>query len=229
MEVLIYHNIMRTSVIITLIFAFTLLGNCIYAEQISPQKVIETMSKKWEMVQDCTCILQSYIRLGKQKQNRTMNYYFMKPKWIKLRIIDGKHDGTRLIYNPYTNRVEVKTAGVLGLFTFTLSPDNSRVQSIRGHRIDNNHIGYIIQRWQEYLQNCDIYISETDSTIILNASETDSLKYYGTYYEKLVIDKNTYFPLYFEQFDISNTLINKLIISNVKINVGLNVNDFKFN
>ncbi|MCD6594839.1 DUF1571 domain-containing protein [bacterium] len=179
------------------------------------------MSAKWEQISDCTSRMESYTKLGKQEQNQTIDYYFLKPNWIRMKIVDGDNIGAEIVYNPIDKIIKAKAGGILGFITVKFSPDNPRVQSIRGHRIDHNNIGYIVNRWRKYLETYNVSISNDDSTITLNAVGIDTSKYYGAYSENITIDSKTYFPIHFEQFDISGQLIHRVIISNVQINVGL--------
>ena len=203
-----------------------LVSGLAFASDYDVQDILSAMSEKWSEVDDFTCRMESYVKLGKKEQKQIMNYYFMKPNWIRLEIIGGDNTGAKIVYNPIEKMVRAKAGGILGVVAFKFSPDNPRVQSIRGHRIDNNNIGYIISRWREYLKRCKISVSFGDSTITLEATGVDTSKYNGTYSEKLVIDSKTDLPIYFEQFDMSGELIHRVFISDIKINVGLRRNFF---
>jgi len=51
--------------------------------------------------------------------------------------------------------------------------------------------------------------------------------FYGAYREILAIDKKSFFPVYFEQYDIAGNLIHRVIMSDIKINQGVSPQDLK--
>ena len=193
-----------------------------------PDSILTRMSNEWDDVQDCTCTMETYIRKGEQEQIRTLDYKFMKPQWIWTKIVSGKNSGSTVIYNPEKKKVIAKSGGILGVIPVSFSPQNPMVRSIRGHRLDNNHIGYILNRWFYYLKNLDISVSRSDSILTLEVDGINTSKYYGTYREKLFINVNTFFPKGFEQFDASGELIHRVKIKDVRINIGLSKSDFRF-
>ncbi len=195
--------------------------------RVSPADVVDSLSAEWAQVSDCFARLSSFTAAGDKTQRQTMDYYYVRPGWIYMKITDGKGKGSRILYNPQTEQVLVRPGGLLGGIKLKFSPDNPRVQSIRGHRIPENNIGYMISRWRYYLNNCRVSLQQTDSTIILEAVGADTSLYHGTYREILIWDKSNFFPLHFEQYDRAGNLIHSVDMSDFKVNSGLKPGDLK--
>ena len=193
---------------------------------------LDNFKKEWDNVDDYTCIIESYIRKGDKEEIRTYDYKFMKPGWVRMKIIKGDDMGAVVVYNPEINKVRAKKGGILGIVKLTLDPSNKRVVSIRGHRVDNSHFGAILKRWEDYLKKAEVSYKglnefEGREGHFFEALKCDTLKYHGTYRELLWLDRDTHLPLGFEQFDGNGILIHRVIYENTKINVRLKKEDFK--
>ncbi|MCD6417500.1 DUF1571 domain-containing protein [bacterium] len=208
-----------------------LIISLLYGQKIpssSADSILAEMSHRWNEILDCTCEMETYIKKGEVEQHRISEYKFKKPQCIWMKIISGDNAGAQIIYNPLRKKVIAKSGGFIGIIPISVSPENSMVRSIRGHRFDENHIGHIIERWKYYAGNYIVSFEENDTIYIMQVDSVDTSRFYGTFREKLTIDKTTLFPIMFEQYNANNELINEVIIRNVHINVGLKKSDFDF-
>jgi len=187
---------------------------------------------KWEKVKDYQCLLESYIRKGERKEERTYEYYYLKPGWIKMKIIKGENKGASVLYNPFKKKVRAKKGGILGIIKLTFDPTDKKVVSIRGHRVDQSSFDYHLNRWRRYMQENWIVGVREDTldgnpSWLLEARGVDSIEFHGTTREILWLDKESLFPLGFDQFDRDGILIHRVRIRNLEINTGLKEEDFK--
>ena len=118
----------------------------LYAFQADSGPVMELKSS-FDSIQDYTCILESFIRKGDKTEERTYEYRYMKPGWVYMKILEGDNKGAVVIYNPKTEKVRARKGGILGSIKLTFDPTDKKVLSIRGHRVDESHIGAILNRW----------------------------------------------------------------------------------
>ena len=217
---------LKLALAVAIFFAVKFLG-----AQVSPPEVIDSLSARWDKVHDCSCTMETFTYADKKSEHQILDYWFVRPKWIYMRVIGGRGKGSRVLYNPETNKVRVRAGGIFGAIPLTFSPEDKKVQSIRGHKIYNNHIGYMIFRWKYYLKNCRTTITDSDSVIVLEAVGADTSMFHGAYREILAVDKKSFFPVYFEQYDITGNLIHRVIMSDIKINQDISPQDLekKFN
>jgi len=193
---------------------------------VNPDSLIAAIDKDWRLVKDCSCTMEAHIRKGNVEQDRISEYIFKKPKWIRMKIIEGDNAGAEVMFDPYENEVTARASGILGIFPISFSPENSRVRSIRGHRLDENYLGFVIDRWKSFLEIGEPKCSENDSLITLEFSGMDTLKNYGAFSEKLFIGKNPILILGFEQYSIDGILIHSVKLRNIKSDIGLRIEDF---
>jgi outer membrane lipoprotein-sorting protein len=197
-----------------------------------PVEEFKNFKNAWAGINDYTCIIESYIRKGEKEEIRTYDYRFMKPGWVRMKIIKGDNKGAVVVYNPTTKKVRARKGGILGVVKLTFDPTHKRVVSIRGHRVDRSHFGAILERWEDYFKRAEVEYKgvgdfEGKEGFLFEALNCDTLKYHGTYRELLWLDKNTHLPMGFEQYDEGGTLIHRVIYREIKWNVGLNEEDFK--
>ena len=194
---------------------------------LQPDSVLAVMLEQWEKINDCTCNMETYIILGEKEMVRYYDYRFMKPQWIRVTITSGTSEGAEVMYNPDKVKVIAHAGGIISFINVSFSPGNPRVCSLRGHRMDDNHMGFIIGRWFDYLKTCSPTCASDTGIIVFQASGIDTSKYYGAYAEKLFVNAENMFPLGFEQYDIAGTLIHSVKLTNIKIDVGLTREDFE--
>jgi len=214
----------KIAVIISLLFFCSTPGQD--TREITAAKVIDKLQQNWDILEDCTLEMETYIKYCDDEHTRYYDYKFKKPKWIWVEIIDGPGKGTKLVHNPETNKTNVRASGILGLIPLSFSPDNPRIQSKRGHRTDNNHLGYIIERWQNYLECCAPTIEIRDSVYVLDASGIDTIRFNGAYREVLFVDVELFSPMRYEQYSLSGELIHRVSLFKIEHNVGLTLEDF---
>ena len=210
-----------------MLLVFAVLVELAVGEDINPVMVIDSLSQRWQKVHDCSGIMESWTYAGSRSQHQVIKYYFVKPGWIYMEITGGDGKGSRVFYDVQQNRVKVRAGGILGLMTLSFDPDNPEVKSIRGHRLPDNHLGYLISRWKYYLKNCRVWGRMKGKTIVLTAEGADTSLYYGTYKEVLVLDAATFFPIQFEQYDIVGNLIHKVVMSDFVVSSGISVEDLR--
>ena len=189
--------------------------------------IIAVMENNWNKINDCTCILESFVKKDETEQFHKLEYMFMKPQWIKMKIIAGDNKGTTIVFDPLKKRVLVRIGGIMGLLPLSLSPDNPKTQSIRGHRSDNNHIGWTITRWKEYLHTTTFKAFYKDGSVVLEALGVDSLKYNGTYKELLYLNPETAFPVKIEHYSYDGELLHWIKMYDIRTNTGLKIEDFE--
>ena len=203
----------------------------LYAFQADSGPVMEHKSS-FDRIQDYTGILESFIRKGDKTEERTYEYRYMKPGWVYMKILEGDNKGAVVIYNPKTEKVRARKGGILGAIKLTFDPTDKKVLSIRGHRVDESHMGAILNRWLDYLARARVEFKGDTAVeglkgLLLEATGCDTAKYHGTWKEILLLDPDNHLPVLIEQFDSSGELIHRVRIKDLKLNRGLKEEDFR--
>ena len=173
----------------------------------------------------------SHVVKGKQVDDRVYDYRFMKPKWIYMKVVEGKNKGAVIVYNPETKMIRGHRGGILSIIKLTLKPTDKRVVSIRGHRADETDFGTILSRLTEYINDTLAQykgIDKVDNTPawVIEANGIDSLRYYGAVREVLWIGLDGY-PLKFEHYNKDGILIYRVIYKDLKVDVPIDSKTFK--
>ena len=107
--------------------------------------LIANLERRFEAVTDYRCRYRAHTTDGKKTMTVTYRYYFKKPKWIRMEVLDGKYRGAVLCYKPH--RVRLRLGGAfLSRFPMSFDPGHPWVRDVRGRRVDESHWGWLIER-----------------------------------------------------------------------------------
>ncbi len=224
-------NILEKMKLSLILFLF-LYGDPAISKNIDADSVITLFRKAWESVEDYECTFESKLKRGEKSTYRINEYKFKKPKWIFIKIIDGKHKGSKVVYNPNTNKIYACKGGLLSFIKITANSSDKKVLSIRGDRIDQSHWGTIFEEGdstlklyeqkfvgEEIFEERETWVIE----FIANKSETDR----NIVKKKFWIDKELHLPIIFEEWDKNNVLVQQAIYMKIKIDSGISLDTFK--
>lgn len=209
-----------------------IISTCIYSDEIDIEGVIHSIEENWKTINDYSCILTTYAKKGEEEEESVIEQLFMKPKWLRMNIIDGKGKGSVGIYNPFTKKVKGFKTGILKIIVLTLDLSDKRVSSIRGLRIDEADWGTMIGRLVLYKTNNEL-VSVTSTSqngkdaFLFTAVVSDSSRLWGAIKEKIWIDKELLLPLHVEHSLHTGETVHFTKYEDFKINTGLEEKDFK--
>ena len=197
----------------------------------TPQGLIGAFRSAWDSLRDYTCTVESYERLKDKEDFHRYEFRYLKPGWIWMKVIEGSNKGGQVSYNPFTKKVKGKKGGILGIIKLTLDPWDRRVTSIRGYRVDQSDWGTQLKRWEEYVNQYRIEVSEDtldgEPVYILHATGIDPKKYDEAVEETLWLSKKLHLPLKLEAKNEKGVVFHRVRYRKVRINVGLKEEDFK--
>jgi outer membrane lipoprotein-sorting protein len=213
---------------VLLIFAAAVLS----ANEINTDELFQHIQAKWAALQDYTCVLETYSKKGEKEQTSTIEQKFLKPKWIRMQITEGDGKGSIGVYNPFTKKVRGCKTGILKIVVLTLEITDSRVSSIRGHRIDQGDFLTMLERLEDYHTSGEITSIERTTynekpAYLFKAEVTDTSKLWGAQKESIWLSEDNLLPLRSEQRLGDNTLVHSSTYRDIKIDTGLTEEDFK--
>ncbi len=161
-----------------------------------------------------------------------IKYYYKKPGFVRMELIKP-HKGAILIYSPFTKEVSVRPFSSLKSFVLTLSPDNRLVKSSRGHRIDASDIGELLRTVKKLQENGKTEIIREEVvnkklTMLVSIKGRNGFTVDGVHRYLLWLDKTTFLPLKVSSFDISDKLIEEVLMDDLRINIGIEDSFFSF-
>ncbi len=220
-----------------LILLFLLCGvgagyTCDTSKHIDADSVLTLFEKAWEAIEDYECTFESRVKKGKKSRYGIYEYKFKKPKWIFIKIIDGKNKGAKIVYNPNTKKVRACKGGVLSFIKITAKPTDKKVLSMRGNRIDESHWGAIFKEGSYTLESCEqrfvgkeTFEGRETWIIEFTTSKPEANKDIAK--ERFWIDQKIHLLLKFEQWDKNDVLMSQVIYRKIKINTGIGFDAFK--
>ena len=180
--------------------------------------------KAWEGVKDYTCIMDSYNRLGDKEESKTYQYWYLKPGYIRMKVIKGKGKGGEVYYDPTRKKVRGHKGGFLSFVVLTLDPNDKRVTSIRGVRVDQTTFGYILAQLKPYVDAGECQVVE-ENGMKGPVCTAGNQAYHGDIWkEKVLFDQNN-LPVVWERYGKDGTLLYRLVCRDVKLNSGLTLKD----
>lgn len=206
--------------IVILILGINLIG-------VTPDSLFKMVEQRLVGINDYTCTLRSYERKNSKEQSRVYEYRYLKPGWVWMKIIEGDNKGAVVGYNPNTRKVRAHKGGILSLIKITTTPEDNRVKSLRGHRIDQSDFLSVLERMTRASSEAESTFVESINTFwvlrILNIANPE--EFLGASTLVFTVDKNTLLPVMVEEFDANNDLIKRVEYKNIKIDVGLSTSD----
>lgn len=208
-----------------------LFGICLNAQELDSDELFQQIQAKWEVLSDYTCTINTYTKKGEKEQKSTIEHKFLKPKWIRMQIVDGDGKGSIGVYNPLTKKVRGCKTGILKIIVLTLEVTDSRVSSIRGHRIDQGDCLTLLERLEDYHRSGEITGIERTScdgapAYLFNAEVEDTSKLWGAKKESIWLSEESLFPLRSEQRLGDDMVVYSSTYRDIKINTGLTEDDF---
>jgi outer membrane lipoprotein-sorting protein len=210
-----------------LFFAATLI-----AEEIDTGELFSSIEERWDGLSDYTCVIETYTKKGEEEQLSTIQSKFLKPKWIRMQVIEGDGKGSIGVYNPITKKVRGCKTGILKIIVLTLELSDERVSSLRGVRIDQGDCLSLIGRLRDYRAREELSGIERTTygdrpAYLFKAVVQDSTRLWGAQEERIWLDAENLFPLRIEHRLGDGATVHYATYRDIKINTGLTNEDFK--
>ncbi len=221
--------------------AFSILISSITAAEIDPLKMIYSLRKTYENVNDYTAVFIKQERVrGILHWEEKIIFKFKKPFNIYMGWREGPGEGREILYSRGKNdgKMIINPHGLIALIipVINIEPDNPMVRSKSRHTIKEAGIGMTIKFLIEQLELAekqgDLKIEfigeETFKDRVCSKIETvfpEGKSYYAGRI-LIYIDKEYNLPSQTFVYDWKNKLLEKASYTELKINVGLGESDF---
>ena len=190
------------------------------------KEVFMKLNDRFCRLHDYRCTYEAYSSDGTRSEKFVYDYFFQKPKNIRMEILTGKERGTILIYDDEEKLIHVKPGkGFLKFMSFTFAPDNQRVRDIRNHGPDHSDWGWLINKHLEDIEHFDGSKSTEEfidcrPTIVFEFISKDPERTDYVAREKLWIDKEDYIIIKYSMYDIYGKLIQSSSFKDIELDTG---------
>lgn len=168
-----------------------------------------------------------------EKESKTkMRYFYQKPGYTKMVFIEP-HEGATLSYNPNTGRVVLRPFKSLRSVSMSLAPENSLIQSPRGHSIDKSDIGCFLRTMTELHKNGKAKIISgaieyPSEKIIFEVTGSNDFSIDKINKYKVEFNSGLYFPTEVKAYSSDGELIEHMKLADVKIDQSFSSDTFDY-
>jgi outer membrane lipoprotein-sorting protein len=166
------------------------------------RRLYEEMKARYEGIRDYQCRMVEWSIEGDRCENRTMNFYFKKPKLIRMDVLEGNRpfdSGSVAVYLG-SGKVTGHRGGPLKGIVLNVPKHSPLATTIRGVAIDESDMETVLEKIPYYLENGTISMSEHDDSFSFACVPFDASKNGGVSRDILRVDKKTLFVTYNERF-----------------------------
>jgi outer membrane lipoprotein-sorting protein len=200
--------------------------------EISCESIFAGLKATFDTIEDYRCTFESYASDGKMSEKVVYEYFFKRPRQVRMKILSGKgsYNGTVLLYTG--NKVKVHTdRGMMSLFSFCMGPDNKKLLNLRNHGIHQSDWGWFID---QHIESADLFdcksvseetVGDRDSAVYeLVSRDPAKTEYLAS--EKLWVDKKDNIIVKYAQYDIYGNLMQSSLFKDIALNSGLDEDVF---
>ena len=217
---------MRRSIFTLLLLSLVISAPGLFAEEPTAGEAVQLLSRSFNKIQNYRCTIDSLEVLGRKKDERLLEYHFMKPDYIYIKILKGNDKGSRVWY--HENRILACMGGILGAIKVRFKPTDKMVLSLRGNRIDHSSWDFTINDmkakieagWESSLES--VYENGTDLWKVTLSAPTGKR---DNWYEYRIdpVEHIMIHDRYFENCELATDSV----FSNIEINKKIDPNTFR--
>jgi outer membrane lipoprotein-sorting protein len=125
--------------------------------------VLASIEKTYESIFDYQCRLETLSILGDKREERHINFYFKKPKLIRMDVLKGNRpfdSGSVGVYEG-GDKVTGHRGGALKGIILNLPKESALATTIRGVTFDESDLETVLRNLYFYRDNAEIVASET--------------------------------------------------------------------
>jgi outer membrane lipoprotein-sorting protein len=181
----------------------------------------------YALIEDYQCRMHEFSIGDGRREERIINYYFKKPKLIRMDILDGNRPFDRGSVGVYTggNKVSGHRGGILRDITLSISKDSPIATSVRGESIDRSDMLTVIERFEAHVKNSTVVVRERPSRIEFEFVPPEPSLNDGISRDVIWIDREHLLIIRNERYEGSK-LVQQVIWSDHILNAGLPVELF---
>jgi outer membrane lipoprotein-sorting protein len=197
-------------------------GVPLYADSLTAYDYLHAIQARYDLIEDYQCRMHEFSIGGGRREEKIINYYFKKPKLIRLDILDGNRAFDKGSVGVYTGgeKVTGHRGGIMREIVLSIKKDSALATSVRGETIDQSDMLTIIERIEYLLVNGDASIVEKVSHIEFEFFPHDPSKNEGISKDVVWVDRETMLIIRNERYE-EERLVQQVTWGKHIINAGL--------
>jgi len=169
----------------------------LFAEDLTPEMLTGNIQKMYDGITDYQCRFSEWCTKGSQREERTINYYFKRPRWIRMDIIAGNNwldIGSAGVYKN-DGKVSGRKGGILGFLPLRVRLSSPLATTLRGSRFDQSDLYATLEKLYFHLSGSAVSLERLPNGLIqFSAIPRDPRLNDGFSKDVLIIDPATWLP-----------------------------------
>ena len=210
----------KHGVVSLLAVAFLFPVDCHGAERID--EVIASILQNYESVVDYQCRLTVLSYLGNKREERIINFYFKKPKLIRMDILKGTRPGDSGSIGVYKggDKVAGRRGGLLSGIVIKVSKDNPLVTTIRGVGLHESDLETVFDQLAFYKAKGRIEFRDAGSSYVFTCTTRNPAENEGISKDLVWIDSKNFLITRNERYE-GDRLVQAASWGEYIVNAGL--------
>jgi hypothetical protein len=123
------------------------------ADPPTPRSVVEAFAAMYASLSDYQCRMDEQCWQGRRFEERTINFYFKKPRLIRMDILRGNRFGDTGSVGVYRGdgRVRGRKGGLLGFLAITVDKHDPQATTVRGLAFDESALQATLEKLRFHL------------------------------------------------------------------------------
>lgn len=213
---------MKIKAFVTIFFIFLLRIAATVAVEADIFELVSQMQSGYVRIQDYQCRLEESCTDGSRFEKRIINYYFKKPKKIRMDILHGNRPfdaGSVAVYLG-GRKVTGHRGGILKPIVLRLDKTHPLATTVRGLTIDESDMETVLRRVDFYLERGTIELREQEGMYELICVPLNAAENGGITKDIVWIDRTLLLIMRNERYE-KDELVQQARWSGYIINVGL--------
>lgn len=193
------------------------------------EDALKSFAEAWKGVETYR-VRMSYRQVkGKRSEERTVDFSYKNPGWVRIYVLEGKDAGSAAVYDPFRNRVLARRPWMPVSLVF--SSDAAVITTLRGDRIYDASFPHMFKRASWYEKNGSVScigeeVFEKKTCIVVEFSTSSPVQNRGIAREKWWLDKASGFPCRVVAFDKDGKEVIRLVLRDLILNAPLSEDHF---
>jgi hypothetical protein len=166
------------------------------AEPPTVRSVVEAFASMYESLSDYQCRMEEECWLGSRHEERTINFYFKRPRFIRMDILKGNRFGDTGSVGVYRGdgKVRGRKGGLLGFLAVTVDKYDPQATTVRGLAFDDSDLQATLEKMRFHLAESACALSTSGGIHELTFEPRDPSRNAGVTKDIIRLDTVTLLP-----------------------------------
>jgi outer membrane lipoprotein-sorting protein len=194
----------------------------------SAQSVIDRFASAAAAIDDYQCRLYEWCVKGRNREERVINFYYLRPDSIRMDIVKGNKALDAGSVGVYKGGATVagRKGGIAAGIVLNVGKRSPLATTVRGQTFDESDLRGILGKMRFHLAESSIAVEEATSSYRLTMVPRDPRRNGGATKEVMVFDASTLLPIYSESYE-GETQVQQARWTDYILNAGLPASFFE--